>query len=1127
MIHCQFLGSVFRSRAQPPSDDDMEPPIRNSGLLGRDPSDIRIVRRPRTTVDKTAEEPFVYRRRTRRKLVTPSTPTRINNYYQSSGRPNTSYSMHEPPPAFRADKNGPRNRTTMNDYQTGFTYKNKHIDNFDLKALQRKIRPISNVGVRNNKEIDLHVKEKIEDFEARQRMSNSNSSESIKRSSDSIIINIDNEHNKVIFNGIEDDSKMDEDEISQSNFGELEKEPKYKVYNNNENEDMLQQHDVRADENILKMNDHNEKEYIQIDSDNQHRSNNNIIIHNKKQDEALAETYVEETDDLPAISNLTPIHKNKKAQNVYFSKILPVSNPPSATTFLQINEMLDRLIENANVEDKINDYIKLFDEYHHVFGEVITQYFIECNDQGAVLENCRHNFLESKEAIPKVKLHFDNILHVLRNKVNAAINKNNQLIPEIEENEKHSQHLKNVIEDMKNELEQYRHRTADLTTSFSTVTKEIIGMKEEIGNLDQTIRIKEQALVDLNEKLAHLSDLTSQYTNNVLSFTDNLKSIRQKESKSQKEIDGYNNTIENIQKDLDIMDKEIEYFNNQIQKFRESEIKNDVECQVDIISRRLFRNKNNNNQTGDEKSNKSQKKKARKITEDDMFKNIKREFLKSIGKDPNTDDFSFDSYEEFAKLKKILLENERNFHLSMKIIHKAENGSFKLNDNTNTDMARLFASKIVKDSINNAIRGKSHRALGIQTLPLEVAQKEQIISAPTINHHSKLLAMTEVDYSNREPQKFDWLIQNIRILYHERQLINQKAFDEGHPFEPFYKTIYNYANSKFNLGFLRDQFCWDIYITSHALCGLSTEIEMFVGFLEEFYNQEQLAFYLICRRDCLSCGHSILVKTADEHETYFEFYIGTKMLEELMNNWWKNRYDHSFFLKMLDYSIPRPAINLESSQRYVAMNDILYNCVNDYETDTHRRLKEYLLKTKFHPKLRMASFSRLLKSLIPSLTQDDIISLHRSSVAKGIVRKNVSVNKFIDLFYNSSVLSHLHSRRQMTSDENELMNTINQCYLSFNNQFQRILEYFKKQTTLHSENLTLKCLYDDVERYYSILSDSLSSSNSKGCSWNYFRFLSSLDLLFSVVGNLQYHEEELSLESMECIIRENYFDSVF
>ena len=32
---------------------------------------------------------------------------------------------------------------------------------------------------------------------------------------------------------------------------------------------------------------------------------------------------------------------------------------------------------------------------------------------------------------------------------------------------------------------------------------------------------------------------------------------------------------------------------------------------------------------------------------------------------------------------------------------------------------------------------------------------------------------------------------------------------------------------------------------------------------------------------------------------------------------------------MLDYSIPRPAINLESSQRYVAMNDILYNCVNE------------------------------------------------------------------------------------------------------------------------------------------------------------------------------------------------------
>ena len=90
-----------------------------------------------------------------------------------------------------------------------------------------------------------------------------------------------------------------------------------------------------------------------------------------------------------------------------------------------------------------------------------------------------------------------------------------------------------------------------------------------------------------------------------------------------------------------------------------------------------------------------------------------------------------------------------------------------------------------------------------------------------------------------------------------------------------------------------------------------------------------------------------------------------------------------------------------------------------------------------------------------------------------------------------------------------------------------MLDFFKQQTALQSDNLTLKTFYDDAFRFFSMLSQSISAGDGKSSYVNYYQFIFALDILFSTLSMLDVKDEEPSPISMECSVRENWLDTAF
>ena len=110
----------------------------------------------------------------------------------------------------------------------------------------------------------------------------------------------------------------------------------------------------------------------------------------------------------------------------------------------------------------------------------------------------------------------------------------------------------------------------------------------------------------------------------------------------------------------------------------------------------------------------------------------------------------------------------------------------------------------------------------------------------------------------------------------------------------------------------------------------------------------------------------------------------------------------------------------------------------------------------------------------------------------------------------------------------ELLNRLDEQIL-FNSltkeDLEKIFDFFRAQQALQPDNLTLKTYFDDAVRYHSNFIHAMALNNGKISATQFYRFLFALDALFSALSTVT--EDQETLVSMECAIRETWMDAVF
>lgn len=302
----------------------------------------------------------------------------------------------------------------------------------------------------------------------------------------------------------------------------------------------------------------------------------------------------------------------------------------------------------------------------------------------------------------------------------------------------------------------------------------------------------------------------------------------------------------------------------------------------------------------------------------------------------------------------------------------------------------------------------------------------------------------------------------------------------------------------------------------------SIETELFYNFLNESFDEEQLAFFLLCRKDCLKVGSSVQVQTRDLLESYFEFYLDFDNLERLLRtSWWNSRYNKNLLIELTEYAVERPAVHLDASKKYISTHQVLYFNVIKYAEDKISRLNELFSRSRIIPRLKKKQFERLCLRLIPGINQAKILEFHRSTVTKSKRRFEINLEDFIEKFTQSSILmKSCRSPSQLNLVSLDLHHTIFRFWQKFKNEITRILDYFQHEINLRPENSIAKSYFEEAIRHRSMMLHSFNVLDGELGAMHLFEFLIITDLLFTTVRDIEPDVFRPSLVSLECAIRE-------
>lgn len=829
--------------------------------------------------------------------------------------------------------------------------------------------------------------------------------------------------------------------------------------------------------------------------------------------------YTEEPFKRSDMNILIQTVKPEDGPKVFYRSVLPVNTPPSSSNFIQLEELLDRLLKGSSSED-ITEEHKI---YELILTEIVRQYFIECSAQGQVLDKCRSFFNSIAYYIPRLKSFFQKELQKLQAAIDSNYGDMEKFNAEkISLQEKLNQ-LSSLADELKNDYDLLIGHFEELHGKIHDIHKEINNFKNSALELSTSLSQKNQELINLNEELRLLDEESAKYTEANIHITEKLKDVAARKNEILERISAKKKEYSMKKKEYDESNQLFTKKNDEILALSMGQELSTMSIQVDLIPS-LRRAKLLNG------------KHAKKSSKEGSDTSPLENFIIAIGDQDESniiipeEGFTFDTYSDFSSLKKLILKHTEKYQIDKSLIPVCESGDFELNEKTNIDYITLFASNVTHNAIDSAIRSVPKYHVYTQVLyqpegsnSINRLSEESLLMRTSFER--LLIRQIFVDYSQKEIRKLDWIMANSRLLLSEKYQRDILSLRDRKSLIILGQFVVDYAKEHEPLEFLMQQFCWDINNTAKYYSKLSEEVEFFYDALLGNFYLDQLYFMLLCRDYVHKVGFSVPIKIENGEQTT-EYYLCEDQLNTGLKTWWKDRYSKRFYNALMEISVARPAAHLVSAKRYVALTPILLVMGEEYLNDNKQRLLEILQTYRISPKLRKSEFNRLMLHLVPYSTKEDLHYFFKASISRSSDRIDVSVEDFIEIFYNTSILYIDPKQRKISSKDDELLNSIKEKFNGNKDKFKGIIDHYNGVLAEQHENINLTNVITDCDKFYTLTERAICNRQASEACSSYFSLVFSIDQLLCSMPDPDPEGCEDALNSLESCIKECWLDSM-
>jgi hypothetical protein len=370
------------------------------------------------------------------------------------------------------------------------------------------------------------------------------------------------------------------------------------------------------------------------------------------------------------------------------------------------------------------------------------------------------------------------------------------------------------------------------------------------------------------------------------------------------------------------------------------------------------------------------------------------------------------SYEQFNRLKNSILARFGKGTSDPNRIIQADAGNFAVDGCDQTD-ARLFAHSLMSRIMDHACRSVSRREATCQTLSrippmVSVETAAHPTDFPKPGFRDAFTKLLDPRYSDRPPRTFEWILKSLRSIFDEKTVKDATDIREGREVSPMPEFTLQWSTRQYGLSYLSHQCCWDLVNSARAHRDKALEIELFRRFLDTDYSASQLTFFLRIRANCLRRGLTVTTRKTDSDETYSEAFLTSSTAIEVVRKLFERAGKDVIDItvrELRDEFVRRPSPTLDASMSYVPVSALCHRCVEAFGKYELLELRKMLQCMQITPKLDGKQFNRLVKELVPSISDQAVGELFRIMNAAHPNKVTVKQGKFKRQFRARSLLN--------------------------------------------------------------------------------------------------------------------------
>jgi hypothetical protein len=260
------------------------------------------------------------------------------------------------------------------------------------------------------------------------------------------------------------------------------------------------------------------------------------------------------------------------------------------------------------------------------------------------------------------------------------------------------------------------------------------------------------------------------------------------------------------------------------------------------------------------------------------------------------------------------------------------------------------------------------------------------------------------DRSTRTPKTLEWLIHSIRSIYDEKTLDDRSANDEKQPIVPLPEYLLIWAMRQYGRDHLATKGCWDVFITSHYYMQRSSDVGMFVRFLDEQLTLEQLCFFLRARAWIVQRCVSVPVDSPDLGFYIAETYMTASQVDDFFHTIF-SRTEKELIddLTVRAWACVDAGRLKDNDPANIPMIKMLELAVAEDHDRLVRRLRKMLAFYRPVPRMTPKHFAEFVKSMICNIDPNMINALYRSAIVYNAVRIDMDQQAFIEHFRHTEV----------------------------------------------------------------------------------------------------------------------------